>query len=192
VDTEDKKADILRYFQLVNRGLQDYLLGQKVPLVLASVDYLWPIYRLANTYAHLLNEGVSGSPDCLSAQELHAKAWPLVQPIVEAKERRAAELYDRLAGTGRTSHELKEIVNVAYRGELEMLWVAGDCERWGRWDSTGAVMTIHAQREMGDEDLLNLAAWHTLCHGGSVFVSPTQKVPAGDVAAGIFWLPTRQ
>jgi hypothetical protein len=192
VDESDKKDDLLRYFQAINRDLTAYLRGQKVPLDLASVDYLWPIYRRANTYAHLLSEGIAGSPDRLGAHELHSNSWPLVQPVVEAKQRGASELYNQLAGTGRTCHELNEVVNAAYRGQLETLWIAGDCERWGHFESAKAGVSLHSEPERCDEDMLNFAAWHTLRHNGSVFVVPKRDVPSGDEAAGIFWLPTRR
>lgn len=42
---DEQKDNILRYFLQVNKGLQDLLKNQQVPLVLAGVDYLLPIYK---------------------------------------------------------------------------------------------------------------------------------------------------
>jgi hypothetical protein len=192
VDTDEKKKDILRYFQEIDRSLSSYLRGQKAPLVLASVEYLWPIYKQANSYAHLLAEGVAGHPDRLSAPELHARAWPLVRTVFAARPRKAVEQYHQLAGTGRTCNDLHQVVRAATDGTLQILWVAGDRACWGRWNGASPRPKVRAAPEPGDEDLLNLAVWHTLQHRGTVYVVPAADVPGGDVAAGIFWLPTRR
>jgi hypothetical protein len=62
----DLKDDLLYYFQQVDRGLHDFLRTEHVPLVLASVAHLWPIYRQANTYPHLIEQGIPGNPDQLT------------------------------------------------------------------------------------------------------------------------------
>lgn len=80
VGIDDAKDNILRYFRQVDHGWRALLRGEQAPLVLASVDYLLPIYREATTYAHLMDEGVSGNPEGRLAQELHAQAWKLAEP----------------------------------------------------------------------------------------------------------------
>jgi hypothetical protein len=50
-------------------------------------------------------------------------------------------------------------------------------------------MELHAQREAGDEDLLNVAAIHTLRHGNTVFALPPDGVPGGGPLAAIYHLP---
>jgi hypothetical protein len=74
VGIDDEKDDLLRYFRQIDRGLHELLRDEKSPLILASVEHLWPIYRLANTYPHLLNEGIPGSPDRTADRELDARA----------------------------------------------------------------------------------------------------------------------
>ena len=83
VGVDDVKDDLLRYFQQINRGLHELLREERAPLVLASVEYLWPLYRKANSYPLLLESGVAGNPDRLSPRELHHRAWPLVEPVFQ-------------------------------------------------------------------------------------------------------------
>ena len=91
VGTDDEKQNILRYFQQVDRGLHALLSDEQVPLVLAGVEYLFPIYREANTYPRLLKEGVAGNPDGESAEVLHTKAWAVVEPyFMRAREEAVA------------------------------------------------------------------------------------------------------
>jgi len=58
---DDAKDKILRYFRQIDQGLQDFLREEPAPLLLAGVEYLLPIYKEANTYQHLLGEGITGN-----------------------------------------------------------------------------------------------------------------------------------
>jgi hypothetical protein len=181
VGIDDFKDDLLRYFQQIDRGLHELFREERTPLVLAAVEYLWPLYRQASTYPHLLEQGIAGNPDRLSAGELQQRASAIVQPYVSEGQKKAAALYTRLAGTGRTSNDLKEIVRAAQEGQLEVLLVTLGKECWGTFDAADGTVTVHEQAEPGDEDLLNLAALHTWLHGGTVYgVGP---------GAAVFWLP---
>ena len=59
VGIDDEKDDLLRYFQHIDRGLYDLLRDETAPLVLAGVEYLFPIYQQANSYPHLLEQGIA-------------------------------------------------------------------------------------------------------------------------------------
>ncbi|MGD2078820.1 MAG: hypothetical protein PVH18_10575, partial [Chloroflexota bacterium] len=67
---ETHKKDLLRYFQLLDQHLSKRLAEEEVPLVLAGVDYLLPIYRQANTYRHLIEQGIEGSHEQISDTDL--------------------------------------------------------------------------------------------------------------------------
>jgi hypothetical protein len=136
------------------------------------VDYLLPIYREANTYPHLLEEGIEGNPDRLSGQELHDRAWALVGPRFDRKQKQAADQYRQLAGTGRTASELEQVVTAAHRGEVETLFVALGRHRWGRFDAEAGRVEEHEPPQPGDEDLLNCAAVHAQRHGGTAGDDP--------------------
>ena len=79
VGTDDEKDDVLRYFQHIDRGLHDLLRDETAPLVLAGVQYLYPLYQEANSYPHLLGQGIAGNPDKLKAETLRGKAWAIVR-----------------------------------------------------------------------------------------------------------------
>jgi hypothetical protein len=183
---------LLEFFQKVDRGLHRRLRNENAPLVLAAADYLLPIYRQANTYRHLLDEAIEGHPDRLSAKELHDRAWAVVEPHFRANRDKIAALYRQLAGTGRTAKDVAEIVAAAYQGHIQYLFVARDCERWGRFDAEKQQVQSHDRPEPGDEDLLNFAALHTLTHKGEVYVVDRGELPEQSPMAAIFWLPLGQ
>ncbi len=189
VGIDDKKEDLLRYFQRIDQGLHPLLREEKAPLLLAAVEYLQPIYRQANTYAHLLEGGIEGNPDRLSSKELHDRAWPLVKPLFEEAQQRAAAQYRQLAGTEHASGDLEAVVAAAYEGRVETLVVALGSQVWGVFDPTAGRVEKHKEASFGDVDLLDFAAAHTLTHGRTVYAVEPGQVPSKTEVAAIFCLP---
>jgi hypothetical protein len=182
----EAKDRVLRYFRQVNEGLVQALRDERAPLVLAGVDYLLPLYKEANTYPHLLEQGITGSPEALTPAELHERAWEIVQPcFLEAKQVVRAQ-YQELAGTGRTSTNIKEIVLAACHGRVEVLFVAVGIQQWGRFVPETNTVHLSAEPTPGDEDLSDLAAIQTVFNGGTVYAVEPEKVPDGAPLAAIF------
>ena len=105
--------------------------------MLAGVDYLASIYREVNSYSNLLGEGIIGNPELLSPEELHTRAWNLIQPRFQKAWEDVISQYKQLAGTGRTSQEIAEIVPAAAQGRVEKLVVALGVQVWGSFSPTG-------------------------------------------------------
>jgi Bacterial archaeo-eukaryotic release factor family 7 len=182
---DDEKENILRYFRCVDKGLQELLKGQKAYLVLAGVDYLLPIYKQANSYSNLIDEGVTGNPDQLKAEELHAQAWQIVQPYFEAAQDEAIAYYKANLGTGKTANTIQEVVLAAYYQRIESLFVPLGQQKWGMFNSETSNLEIHSEQEAGDEDLMDLAALHTILNGGTVYAVTSEKVPGNAKLAAI-------
>jgi hypothetical protein len=189
VGIDDHKDDLLRYFQGIDHALREALRNEKAPLVLATVDYLMPIYRQANRYPHLWKEGVSGSPDRISDQELHDRAWPLVEPFFREDQEKAVAQYRQFAGTGRTSTDVAEVVTAAARGKVEALLVARGEKVWGQFDPDTQEMAVHGQAESNDEDLVNLAAIQVLRHGKPVYALDRAEMPSDSPLAAVVPFP---
>ncbi len=189
VDEAVHKKDLLRYFKQVDKGLQDLVCQEQVPLVLAGVDYLLPIYREANSCAELVKEGVVGNPDGLSAAELHRKAWAVVEAYFARAQAKAAQQYRELLGTGLVSGDLRTVVPAAHHGRVDSLFVAVGVQRWGRFTADASEVMVHEEREAGDQDLLDLAAVQTLVHAGEVYAVSADKLPetkSGSPVAAVF------
>lgn len=184
--TEVEKENLLLYFYQIDRGLQTIFNHQEAPLVLAGVGYLLPIYRQANTYAHLIEQGIAGNPEELSAEELHYKALPLVQPGLMAQESAALATYQERAGTGLTSTDIKEIIPAAYQGRVAQLFVATNRHQWGAFDPAKTQVSMHSTVIAGDEELLNLAIVQTLIHKGIVHTMLAGNVPGEGGLAAIY------
>jgi len=183
---ESAKNDLLRYFHLVSDGLTEFLQGDRVPLVLAGVEYLLPIYKEANTYPNLIDTVIKGNPDLLSVDELHKSAWEIIGPLFQAAQEEAVAHYQQLAGQAseRVADTLEKIVPAAYHGRVETLFVAAGVQQWGVFNPVTNEIKLHDQ-ESGDEPLLDLAAVQTYLKGGIVYAVEPEKVPGGTSAAAV-------
>jgi len=182
----DNKNNILQYFHKINEGLHNLLRLERSPLVLAGVDYLFPIYREANTYPYLMDKGVTGNPEGLSVKELHERAWEIVQPYFRKAQEDAVEQYKQLANSKRTSKDIKEIIPASYSDKVETLFVAIGSHQWGTFNpDTNEVYNAQGPG-LDNEDLLDLAATQTIINGGTVYAVEPEKVPDNSPLAAVF------
>lgn len=187
-DRDQHQEAILQYFHAIDAALHEKLRNRKAPLILAGVEYLHPIYREANSYPHLLEEGITRRPELFQAEELHAEAWPIVEPLFQQSQQDAMELYQQLAGedTGKASSDLKEIISAAYYQRIDSLFVPVGQQIWGEFDSDSMAVDLHPEPQPNDEDMLDFAAIHTLLNGGTVYVVKPEQMPNDASAAAIF------
>ena len=184
--SRENKDKILRWFRMIDRRLKDLLADTAAPMVLAGVDSLFALYREANTYAHLMDEGLAGNPEGLKPEELHAQAWSLVSPVFQRERQAAAARYRQLAGTGQSTADIKEAVVAAHRGRVDTLFVAVGVQVWGRYDAQAEVCRLNPAPEPGDGDLLDLAAIQSLLKGATVYAVAPQDVPDQGPLAALF------
>ena len=184
---ESEKDELLRYFRLVSDGLTEFLQGDRVPLVLAGVEYLLPIYKEANTYSNLIDTVITGNPDLLSADELHKSAWVIVNPRFQMAREDAGAYYRQLAGqvSERVVDTLEKIVLAASDGRIETLFIASGVQQWGVFNPDINEIDLNDQMESGDESLLDLAAVQTYLKGGTVYIVEPDQVPGGTSAAAV-------
>lgn len=184
---ESSKKVLLQYFRIVESGLKEFLQGDQVPLVLAGVEYLLPIYKEANTYSNLVDTVITGNPDLLRAEELQKSAWEILEPLFQAAQNEAVATYEQLSGQAseRVAGKLEKIVPAAIEGRVDTLLVAAGEQQWGTFDPITHEIEIHDQLESGDEHLLDLAAVQTYLKGGTVYILEPGKVPGGTIAAAV-------
>ncbi|OPY15742.1 MAG: hypothetical protein A4E69_00465 [Syntrophus sp. PtaB.Bin138] len=185
-DIEDVKGNLLQYFQRVDKGLHDLLKENNVPLVLAGVEYQFPIYREANSYPFLMEGGISGNPKGLSPEQLHRDAYDIVTPHFQKAVNEALSQYNQSMGTGLTSDNVQEIIPAAYHGRVGILFVVQGYEYWGTYNPANDTISLDEKQEPGNEDLADFAAIQTFLNGGMVFVVEPGLLPAGARMAAVF------
>jgi len=180
------KDRLLRWFRMIDKNLHSLLSDSRSPLVLAGVDYLFPLYREVNTYPHLMDEGIPGNPEGLRPEELHGPAWALVEPIFRQAREAAAAHFRQLAGTGQTTTDVREALTAAHHGRVDVLFLPVGVQVWGHFIPENDRVDVHESPEPGDENLLDLAAIQSLIKGGTVYAVAPHEVPEQAPLAAIF------
>lgn len=183
---EDEKKNLLRFFHSVNEGLNTLIEDKTVPVILAGVDYLLPIYREASTYRNILADGIPGNPDREDLDKLHERAWKIVKPIFEQSRKKAFEKHQQLRDqqSAQVTSDLSTAVKAAKFGQVETLFVPLGIQIWGRYDETNNKVILDPQPIPENKDLLDFAAVETILNSGQVFAVPREQLPGdGDLAA---------
>ncbi len=185
---DDLKAEMQQFFNLADKALLKHM-DRDTPVVLAGVEYLLPRYKGTTEHPRVLDEGLTGNPEGLSAEELREMALEIVEPVLNEDRRKAAARYGDLIGVGRASSSYEEILPAAHDGRIDTLFVARGVRLWGTYDVQSRKARLQDDQERqrdGGQDLLDLAAAQTFANGGKVFAVPQQEVPDGQAMAAVF------
>jgi hypothetical protein len=162
----------------VDRALKRALHQDEAPVILAGVDYYLPIYRKLTRLRHFADQAVTGSPDAMSDNELHERAWVVAEAFLRERAAQALESFRRAESRGRTSRDLAEIVRLARRGRVHRLLLASGVRVWGSIDPmTGEVKRTAEQQGSHDDDVLDDIAEAVFVAGGTVLALPPAEMP---------------
>lgn len=192
-DADHRPHDkLVRFFREIDHGLRDTLNGETAPLVLAGVEYYLPLYKEVNGYKNLVQDTIlAGNPDHLKPRDLHGKAWKIVEPIFLEAQKTAVEGFQHLHGNGegQASVDIRDIVPGAKFGRVDVLLVEIGAHTWGRYDEQENTLELHAERQPGDDDLLDYAAIQAFLQGGRVHALKPETMPIDGGIAATFRFP---
>jgi hypothetical protein len=180
---ELKHAHLYDFYRLIDRGLNELLRWNQAPLILTGVDEDIAIYRSINTYSHLSEQAIYGSPGATTTstrvlRDAHQMALLDVQrraaiALADAKERFAP---------GRFSAHVAAILEAAVEGRVSDLYLDENAERIGNFDGRA----FGGRTNWHEEDLLNVAAIETLMRSGAVHSLPSHLMADGAAAVASF------
>jgi hypothetical protein len=180
IGAEVQKERLGRYLHAVDGAVRRSLREQQAPLVLAGVGYVRAMYRDINTYPRLLEAGINGSPDRTSSEELHARAWALVEPVFERDRDGAAAAYREALGTGRASASLEDVLTAAEAGRISVLFVPAGAH------ASAGVSSADEGQELGGGDPIEQAVVGTILNAGTVYAIPDHEMPDRAPVAALF------
>lgn len=188
IGIDDEKRRLHHFFQEVDRGLHQTFANQTAPLLLAGVEFLLPLYREANTYPHLLEEGITGNFDRHQGRDvsLHQQAWLLIEAIRQKDQQEALAHLEAKKGTDEVSCNVTEIVPATYEGRVKHLFLALNQEQWGTYKPATYTLQFHEMPQIGDDDLLEIAARQTLLHKGTVYPLKQEHMPGQAMLAAVY------
>ena len=174
---EKRKEEVLQFCRAVDKGLMEMLHDEQAPMVVACVDFLFPLFQEANKYKYLVDENVSGNPDQMNITALHEKAWERVRPVFEAARAEKQRQYDEVKHTDRASYEVAEIVPAAINGRIDTLFLQNRSDIFGRYDPSANEVEMEDEKNISNTSLLNLAAVRTFLQKGQVFLVEPEEMP---------------
>jgi hypothetical protein len=186
VDDVKHKKDILEFFHLLERGVMKEIPGSNYPLVLIGVDYLVPIYKETNSYPYLEEKSIYHNPHDLSEMEIHNKAWDIIKQHFEEKFSEEVNIFREFSANGKSTDDLKGILEAAYSSRVRSLFLNIDEQQWGSFNPDTLDIRIDDRPLNGNIDLLDLAAIQTIIHNGVVYSLKTDKMPVSSKAAAVF------
>jgi hypothetical protein len=172
------------FFRTINDIVISKIRDVKVPLVLAGLEEWQSNYRKINKYRNLWEQGYLHNAQFLSPKELHKQVLTLIAPYFDKPQERSLSRYNALAGTGRTSYALENILFDASAGRIDTLFIPKDFNVWGTYDIDQNEVVIHNSSYRYNYCLLNYAASITLSNSGNVFMVDSNQMPEqGNIAA---------
>ena len=182
-DETVKKTEITDFLHLVNDGLARQLQDLRTPMVLAGVDYLCAMFREITAYPNVAKRILPGNADRVTPEDLHEKAWEIIEPYFLRARYDDVERYHLLASKGLSAARPEDLVPAAATGRVDTLFVNLNAQLWGQYNRDTREVIVHDQPQPGDEDLLDLATTQTLLHNGTVYTSDPGGVPGARLAA---------
>ena len=135
---------------------------QQAPLVLAGVEYVRAMYRDVNTYPHLLEAGICGSP----GSDVNRRAPYTRMGVGGARTSRATGTLQRpptqeALCTGRASASLEDVLTAAEAGRIDVLFVPTGAHVLSASHASAGVSQADGGQEFGGGDQIEQAVgWH--------------------------------
>jgi hypothetical protein len=181
----DDKENIAMYFDEVDETIWKAVLNKEnVPLLLAGVEYLIPIYKSVAKYKPIWDESITGNQQHTDLRSLHAQAKKIMEPYFEERHKKALELFGNQSATELTSLEADEIIPAAHYKRVSHLFVQEGAHIWGTFDEQANKLSINKAQKEEDEDLIDKAVIRTILNAGEVHFLPKEKMPGrSEIAA---------
>ncbi len=165
-----KKQEIEKFFRAVDTHITNILNPKKEVLIIACVDYLFPIYKAANTYNFLSEEFIEGSPETTNTDKLHKRSVEIIQKYISEDKQSRIKEHVEAVGKKHIINDIEQIVSASVQGNIDTLFINSKEQLWGRYDQTKDQVETHAVPKMGDDELFNMAAVNTLLNNGEVYI----------------------
>lgn len=176
-DGNDNDQLVVEYFQNLEDELKERIPNDKVPVVLAGVDRLHPIFKDTVKSFNIYEEGIIGNYEQAQPKDLHQKANDIIEPHLSSLRHKQTEMYRELAGTGKASYDISDIAPAAVDGRIDTLFVVKGVHKWGIIDRSDNSVNLRDKKDTGVQDLVSKAAVETVLNGGHTFFVEKEHLP---------------
>lgn len=172
---DDKQTEISKYLKDVDKGINELLEGYNAPLIVASVEYIFAMFKEISHYKNIYPTPISGNYDNVDILLIHEKACEILKPWFEEERQKNKEKYR--VNSDKTTLKIDELVKAAYAGSIETLFVEKDRYIWGKAEPDLGKIQIHDKKQELDNCLLDFTARLTFLKGGKVFREEHDELP---------------
>lgn len=187
--TEGRKTLVRSYARAVDGALRAVLAGRDVPLILAASEPIDAIFRSVNSYPHLADRSLPGSPEAATDAELGEAAREVLDDLYADQLRDLADRFEQRSAGGRTAVEINDLGRAATFGAVETLFVDIDVELAGTIDEESGVVSLHDAEQAGDYDVIDELCRRVVLLDGRVLAVRAADVPGEGPAAAILRYP---
>lgn len=174
----DKMDGYLKeYFAIVDRGLREFLDDETIPMILATVDVNAALYQDVAKYNHLREKYVAGSPEDLSAKQLHEQAWEIMEGYAHSNRNDFREEFGSYLAGNRASTSATDIIASAVEGKVQTVFIDKDAELYGTYDPKLHKVSIHQEKQEDSQNLLEFLARRVFTQDGQVFNLSKEEFP---------------
>lgn len=179
---EEKKVTIQNYFHRMTNMLEPILYSNPLPLYIAGVEYLGPLFRKASKYNHLMEGQVTGAFTEDDMKELHQKSWDIAEPyFLQERIKRNENFSNKEAYNLAIGNDRKKLLKAAMTGGVETLMINNEHEHiWGVYDAVTHQIHFSDKKEKDNHCLVDEAAVKVKADGGKVYLVESAYMPGTD------------
>jgi hypothetical protein len=187
--SEGQKVRMRQYARLVDRAVRPVVAGLGVPLILACTEPLASIYRSVNSYPGLAEEGIPGSPEGATDQQLAAAARDVLDRLYAAELAEVREGWETRVSQGGGATDLAEVARAATFGAVDTRLVDIDQTVPGFVDEHTGVVTLDDTDDAANYGVVDELARRVLESGGRVLALRSDDIPGETSTAAILRYP---
>ncbi len=176
----ERKWEYEKYFREVDQKVNDLLPKNQHELVIAGVDYLYPIYKNISNYKNIYPKPITGNFDQPNQNLLQEEARKILLEQESKELNEQKQRFDELLNVRRASYKLEEVVSASVEGKIDYLFINNEQEIWGLYKPESDSVIIAPEKNIDNVSLLNLTAINTIRGGGKVFIVDKENMPARD------------
>lgn len=179
---EEKKVTIQNYFHRMTNMLEPILNSNPLPLFIAGVEYLGPLFRKASKYNHLMEGQVIGAFTENDMEELHQKSWDIAEPyFLQERIKRNENFSNKEAFNLAIGNDRKKLLKAAMTGGVETLMINKEHDHiWGKYDADKHQIHFSDKKEKDNHCLVDEAAVKVKEDGGKVYLVEPAYLPGKD------------
>lgn len=179
--------DIERFFRVIDRAiLEHHSRPANLPLLLAALPEYHAPFRSVSHNPLLVDGGIQGNPFAMTADELRAQAWQILEPAYLGRLARFVEAFGVAQSRNQGALDVGQVARAAAEGRIATLLLEADRTIPGRYDVVTGEIEMCDLSDPTVDDILDDIAEAVLRTKGEVILVPRERMPGTTGLAAIY------